>query len=123
MTPPTTKGMLLSARVESFEILRALSEQLLAVGILRCLSPERLELCDAPATLIFWQDEAEWYPCCSLHWPGGEQWTGSTPFRLHRVEFPVIAELASAWLAKQDAATLGFLRVSEYDRGGMVPGE
>ena len=123
MTPETRRGMLLSVRVDSFEFLRGFAEILLDAGILRCLSPDRFELCDAPATRIFWQDEAEWYPCCAAHWPRGEQWTGSTPFRLHRVDFPVIHDKAVAWLAQQDAPTWQVLRVSEYDREGMVPGE
>jgi hypothetical protein len=73
-------GVDLTRYTATFADLRCAAESLIQVRALVCVSPNRHTRCDEPATRIFWQDQAEFYPCCDSHWPGGEQWTGSTRF-------------------------------------------
>lgn len=99
-TPPAKEyGLLLKRVVHTFGEKRDFIRECLRAGILRCLSPERDALCDEPATLIHWQDAAEWYPCCDLHDPGPPQWCGNTRFRPHLLTLNVIPEKAGEWLA------------------------
>lgn len=84
--------------------------------ILRCVSPYRDALCDEPAIQVTWQDEAEWYPCCSKHYDTGEQWTGHTRSGGGLVEVIVIPDKALAWLATLPADERAKITTEEYER-------
>jgi hypothetical protein len=73
-------GVQLKRWFSSFAEFRFFLRQLVRLQAVICLSPNRTERCDAPAIGIFFQDEAEWYPCCVAHWPTGPQWTGHTKY-------------------------------------------
>jgi hypothetical protein len=82
---------------KTFQELRAFVDEVIRARVARCLSPDRTELCDSPAVRVYWQDQAEWYPCCELHTVNQDQWTGSTHFRPHVVEIPLLADRAEEW--------------------------
>lgn len=113
------KGLSLSFHATSMNDLRRTLGKLVQAGIVRCVSPDRSSLCDTPAKDIFWQDQAEWYPCCGSHWPDEDQWTGSTRQRFPtEVDVCVIPELARTWLAAlSDIDRCKFDEI-EYDREG-----
>lgn len=96
--------------MESFDQLEATLRASLQRRSLVCTSPNRHSRCDAPATRIFWQDAAEYYPCCGAHWPDGQQWTGNTRFRPHYATFLLFAERGDA-IEDGSAA-----KVNRYDR-------
>jgi hypothetical protein len=81
----------------NLEDLQIAQRKLIDASALVCVSPLRHERCDDRATRIFWQDDCEWYPCCSRHFPGGEQWTGHTRFRGGDVSFQCFAKIIK-WL-------------------------
>lgn len=117
------QGLSIKRFFDNFQDMRAFLEAMVNDGIVRCLSPERDELCDDPATRIFWQDQAEWYPCCDEHWPVywmyelyEGQWTGSTPFTPCIIDVPVIADKASEWLAKLPSDTRVQITTVKYVR-------
>src|SRR5689334_20282830 len=81
---PLTKPMAGLEIKRWFANVQALKETLrafLSKRALVCLSPNRSERCDTPATGIFWQDDLEWYPCCDKHFPSQSQGCGSTRMR------------------------------------------
>lgn len=58
----------------------------------------REKLCDRPATRIYWQDQAEWYPCCAEHFPyGAEMWSGHTRGWNRSASLPVLPS-AIEWI-------------------------
>lgn len=73
-------GIEVGRYMSHFADMRATADSLLRAGALVCVSPGRHARCDKPATAIFWQDEAEFYPCCDEHWPHCDQWCGNTRF-------------------------------------------
>lgn len=86
------EGMELTFRLRSIDELQMLLRRLLRRRALVCLSPNRKERCDSPATGVFWQDESEWYPCCDAHWPSGHQWLGHTRFYGYCTRLNLFAE-------------------------------
>ncbi len=109
-------GLSLKIFVQSFHDMKYWVDRFRYAGILRCLSPERDHLCDNPVSRIFWQDQAEWYPCCVEHWPGPPQWTGSTRFHPHVMDLPVIAQKALEWLKTLDPEDRKRIKTEEYER-------
>jgi hypothetical protein len=88
---------------------RDLLYDLLRRHALVCVSPERTERCDSPATKIFWVDSAEWYPCCSQHFPEGDQWTGNTRAGMWLIVVQVFRE-------RLNEADIRGCEVKPYDR-------
>ena len=109
-------GLALHRQVASFQEARTFAECCLRAGIARCVSPERAERCEDAATHIYWQDQAEWYPCCDRHAVSGPQWTGSTRWRALSVEVCVIADLAQAWLADLPREEQERIELEVYER-------
>lgn len=109
-------GLALHYRVGSFQEARAFVERCIAAGIARCVSPEREEKCDEAATHIYWQDQAEWYPCCDRHAVAGAQWTGSTRWRGRSVEVVVISDLAQPWLSDLPRDEQERITLEAYER-------
>jgi len=87
--------MELTFRLGSLGELEDLLRSQLAKRALVCLSPNRKERCDTPATRIFWQDAGEWYPCCDEHWPGGSRWPDDPHFYGYTTQLIVFAERES----------------------------
>ena len=110
------QGMSIKARFRSFDRMWRFVTECVSKGFVRCVGPEREALCDVPARHIFWQDEAEWYPCCVPHWPGGYQWTGHTSWPGGYVELCVIPEKAEAWLASLPPKKRKRIKVEYYER-------
>lgn len=105
--------------------MRAFVDDVIRAKIARCLSPERAILCDDPATSVFFQDAAEWYPCCEQHQIVNRQWTGSTRFTPHVVGIPVFPELAESWfhglpVALKEITTLGRYPRSDEEEAEAV---
>lgn len=72
--------------------------------------------CSAPATHIFFQDQAEFYIRCEAHREHGEQWTGSTRWRPDSFSMNVIPGPAlEAWLAALPPEARALVSVQEYD--------
>jgi len=94
----TNDGLTLIVSINDFNVMRAFMNRAMMAGIVRCVAPGRADLCDSAATHYFWQDAAEWYPCCDEHRESGPQWTGSTRFSPHDLEISVIRDLAEAWI-------------------------
>jgi len=110
------KGLFLRLWVANFPDMQLFIDRCVRAGIVRCLSPKRKDLCDNPATFVFWQDQAEWYPCCYEHDPGLSQWEGSTRFYPHYLELPVIPGKAMAWLAGLSAEERSHITKRAYER-------
>lgn len=89
------EGLELTFRVGSLGELEDLLRSQLAKRALVCLSPNRTERCDAPATRIAWQDAGEWYPCCDEHWTGGSRWPDDPRFYEYTTQLIVFAERES----------------------------
>ena len=109
-------GLSLQIFVHSFADMKYWIDRFMGAKILRCLSPMRKEMCDEVATKIFWQDQAEWYPCCPKHDPGPPQWTGNTHFSLHVMDLPVIPEKAIEWLNTLESEDRKRISIEEYER-------
>ena len=109
-------GLYLQIWVANFIDMKLFIDRCVRAGIVCCLSPERTQLCDNPATFVFWQDQAEWYPCCDEHDPGPPQWTGSTRFYPHHLELAVIPDKARAWLAGLSAEERSHITKHKYKR-------
>lgn len=90
-----TQGLELKRFIGNIESLKATLDYFLWKQALVCLSPERQTRCDSPARRIFWQDGMEYYPCCDVHFPIFEQWTGHTKFFPHRARFNLFRERIS----------------------------
>ncbi len=113
---PKPDGLTLGRFAPDLEQMKAFLYRCLEAGILPCTSPERTEQCDAPARSIWWQDGAEWYPCCDAHRPQGEEWTGSTRFQPGWLQLVVIADKAEAWLATLTSEEQGSIELERYVR-------
>lgn len=120
-------GLALRMRVATFHQMKNFVERAVRAGVVVCISPERQDICANPATLIFWQDQAEWYPCCPEHDPrdysylggfDGGQWTGSTRFYSHVLDLCVIPGKAEAWLATLSAEERSEITKEWYKRDG-----
>lgn len=109
-------GLSLNIDFRTFSEMRVFLHRLVDAGIVRCLSPMRHELCDEPAVMVFWQDQAEYYPCCEHHIEHGEQWTGSTRVVDGYLSICVIPDKAREWLALQEPALQGRIELTEYER-------
>ena len=109
-------GLSIRRYVRSFEQMKAFADQCVKAGIVVCVSPERSKRCDEPATRIYWQDRAEWYPCCEAHFPYMSQWCGSTSFYAHEMDLCVIPEKALAWLETLPVRERECIRKEQYER-------
>lgn len=109
-------GMLVSMYCRTFESLQIFVLDFVQSGSVRCLSPSRKKPCDNAATNVFWQDRAEWYPCCGDHLLEGPQWAGSTGFVPHRVELVVIPDKAEEFMNSLDERYRNDIQVEYYDR-------
>lgn len=78
--------------VHGFDDARAQMQRLIRDGIVKCGQ------CDAPATHIFFQDQAEFYIRCDAHPESGRQWTGSTRWAPSAFSINVLKDKAEAWL-------------------------
>lgn len=127
MTDQPKDGLSLRMPVRSFQQMKHFVERAVRAGVVVCVSPERQELCDNPATMIYWVDQAEWYPCCSAHNPrlsyerdhpgwGDGQWTGHTRFYPYVLDLCVIPSKAEAWLATLSAEERSKIRKEWYVR-------
>ena len=120
-------GLEILVRVNGFHDAKDWMYRLVRAHIVRCTSPMRSTYCDHPATRIFWQDRAEWYPCCDAHWVGGDMWTGSTRWNPDVLSMLVLPEPARAWVAALPEAERPLVRLHEYDRTDyyalLKPGE
>lgn len=110
------KGLSLKIFVYNFHDMKYWIDRFMSAKILRCISPERKEICDNTVTKIFWQDPAEWYPCCDEHMPGPPQWTGSTRFSPHMMDLPVFPKEAIAWLVTLESEDRAKIKTEEYER-------
>ena len=111
-------GLRLSIRIKNFADVRYWLSRMTDAEILRCVSPERHELCDEAATGIYYQDEAEFYPSCDLHWPRHPQWSGHTRWRGYRIEVAVIPDKAQEWLASLNEEERKLITAEAYQREG-----
>lgn len=109
-------GLTLRRRVDGFHQMRWFVEKVVHAGIARCVSAERDDLCDNPATHVYWQDQAEWYECCDEHAMPYPQWSGSTRWTGNVAAVNVIPDLAFKWLDTLDAEELKLIKLAPYIR-------
>lgn len=110
-------GMELVIEVRGFADAKLWIDRALVGGVLRCLSPNRTGLCEQAALSVFWQDQAEWYPCCDAHREYGEQWSGSTRWNPYEMSLLVIPEKAGAWMEElAPEYREKIIKVEEYER-------
>lgn len=97
-TPLPNYGFCIERECTGFEDKKFFLYRAVAAGVVRCISPERTGLCDSPAVRIYWQDQAEWYPCCAEHFPyGAEMWSGHTRGWNRSASLPVLPS-AIEWI-------------------------
>ena|SRR5882757_7393195 len=111
-------GIQLKRWYSSFAKFKTTLYDLLRAEALICMSPNREERCDLPATRIFFQDECELYPCCGAHFPDGQQWTGSTRMRGGQYRIVnIFAEKLSCAQVDWDPAND---KIERYDRSSAT---
>ncbi|CAG0946261.1 hypothetical protein ANRL1_02876 [Anaerolineae bacterium] len=115
-------GLSIQIRVTRFPQMHQFLRRVIKAGIVRCDSPMRKQLCNQPATHVFWQDAGEWYSCCDTHRIVREnghpsrQWTGFTRFAPHMLDVPVIPDKAQAWIQTLGEFERAQIKYEEYAR-------
>lgn len=96
-------------KVNGFQDARHWIQRMVRAGIVECSS------CAKPATHVYWQDQAEWYPHCEDHRDSGDQWTGSTHWNPVDFGLTVLPEAAKAWHATLSPDEADCVTFEEFD--------
>jgi hypothetical protein len=105
-------GLRAIVKVRGFTDARRWIERLVREGVVKCHGGD----CDACATHVYWQDQAEWYPLCEAHREHNPMWSGSTRWNPQSFGINLLPDVARKWYTELDSETQARIQLSEYDK-------